>query len=139
MHMQGTPTNMQVSPYYKDLMTEVCQFYSKKVADLRALGVNDIILDPGFGFGKTVENNYELLRRLSEFELFDLPILVGISRKSMIYKCLGTSPEQSLNGTTVLNTMALLGGAHFLRVHDVKEAIECVKLVEIYKTAGICL
>jgi dihydropteroate synthase len=139
MHMQGTPTNMQVSPYYKDLMTEVCQFYSKKVAELRALGVNDIILDPGYGFGKTVENNYELLRRLSEFELLDLPILVGISRKSMIYKCLGTSAEQSLNGTTVLNTMALLGGAHFLRVHDVKEAIECVKLVQIYKTAGICL
>ena len=139
MHMQGTPANMQVGPHYKNLMTEVCQFFSRKVADLRALGINDIILDPGYGFGKTVENNYELLRHLSEFELLDLPILVGISRKSMIYKYLGITVEQSLNGTTVLNTMALLGGAHFLRVHDVKEAIECVKLVQIYKTAGICL
>lgn len=138
MHIQGTPSNMQVNPKYDDMMTEICQYFSKRVADLRALGVNDIILDPGYGFGKTIENNFELLRRLQDFELFDLPILVGVSRKSMIYKYLGTSPEQSLNGTSVLNTMALLGGADFIRVHDVKEAVECVKLVQIYKTAGLC-
>lgn len=138
MHMKGTPSSMQVNPQYEDMMTEICQYFSKRVADLRAMGINDIILDPGYGFGKTIENNFELLRRLQEFELFDMPILVGISRKSMIFKYLGTSPEESLNGTSVLNTMALLGGAHFIRVHDVKEAVECVKLVQIYKTAGLC-
>lgn len=138
MHIQGTPSKMQINPHYENLMPEVCRYLSKRVNDLRALGVNDIILDPGFGFGKTLENNYELLRRLNEFELFDLPLLVGVSRKSMIYKCLGSSPEKSLNGTSVLNTMALLGGAHFLRVHDVKEAVECVKLVQTCKTAGLC-
>jgi len=138
MHMLGTPTDMQVNPHYDDFMTEVCQYFSRRIADLRALGVNDIILDPGYGFGKTIENNFELLRRLPELELFDLPILVGISRKSMIYKLLGITPEQSLNGTSILNTMALLGGAHILRVHDVKQAVECVELVQIYKTAGVC-
>ena len=138
MHMQGTPTGMQVNPHYENLMLEVCQHLSRRVNDLRALGVNDIILDPGFGFGKTVDNNFEMLRRLDEFELFDLPLLVGVSRKSMIYKCLGSSPERSLNGTSVLNTMALMGGAHFLRVHDVKEAVECVKLVQTCKNSGVC-
>lgn len=138
MHIQGTPSSMQVNPRYDDMMTEICQYFSKRIAELRALGVNDIILDPGYGFGKTIENNFELLRRLEDFNLFDLPILAGISRKSMIYKYLGTSPEQSLNGTSVLNTLALLGGADLIRVHDVKEAVECVKLVQIYKTAGLC-
>jgi len=139
MHMQGkTPTDMQNNPHYEDMMTEVCQYMAKRINDLRALGVNDIILDPGFGFGKTMEHNYELMRRLDEFELFDLPLLVGVSRKSMIYKYLGTSPEESLNGTSVLNTIALLGGAHFLRVHDVKEAVDCVKIVQICKNAGLC-
>jgi dihydropteroate synthase len=137
MHIQGTPGTMQNEPYYENLMTEVCQFLAKRVRDLRILGVNDIILDPGFGFGKTLDHNYELLRRLDEFCLFDLPILVGVSRKSMIYKLLGTTPEQSLNGTSILNTIALMGGAHFLRVHDVKEAVECVELVQTCKTAGI--
>lgn len=139
MHMQGlNPTVMQKDPHYENLMAEVCRFLAKRISDLHALGVNDIILDPGFGFGKTMEHNYELLRRLNEFELFDLPILVGLSRKSMIYKCLGSTPEDSLNGTSVLNTMALLGGTHFLRVHDVKEAVECVRLVQTCKTAGSC-
>jgi len=139
MHMKGVPAKMQLNPHYENLMVEVCQYFSKRVNDLRELGVSDIILDPGFGFGKTLENNYELLRRLPDFELFDLPMLVGVSRKSMIYKLLGTTPERSLNGTSVLNTMALMGGAQFLRVHDVKEAVECVKLVQTCKTAGLCL
>ncbi|MCE5174860.1 MAG: dihydropteroate synthase [Bacteroidales bacterium] len=139
MHMQGkTPADMQLNPHYEDMMSEIFQYLAKRVEKLRNLGVNDIILDPGFGFGKTVENNYEMLRRLNEFEIFDLPLLVGISRKSMIYKYLGTTPETSLNGTSVINTMALMGGAHILRVHDVKEAVECVKLVQICKKSGLC-
>ncbi|MCX6309595.1 MAG: dihydropteroate synthase, partial [Bacteroidia bacterium] len=138
MHMQGTPATMQQQPMYDDLMTEICQYFSKRVEALRNLGVNDIILDPGFGFGKTLDHNYELLRRLDEFELFDLPLLVGLSRKSMIYKNLGTNPEQSLNGTSILNTLALTGGANILRVHDIKEALECVKLVQTCKTSGLC-
>jgi len=139
MHMQGkTPADMQLNPYYEDMMSEIFQYLAKRVEKLRNLGVNDIILDPGFGFGKTMDNNYEMLRRLDEFEIFDLPLLVGISRKSMIYKYLGTTPETSLNGTSVINTMALMGGAHILRVHDVKEAVECVKLVQICKTSGSC-
>ena len=139
MHMQGAaPADMQLNPHYEDMMSEVFQYLAKRVEMLRNIGVNDIILDPGFGFGKTVENNYEMLRRLNEFEVFDLPLLVGISRKSMIYKYLGTTPETSLNGTSVINTMALMGGAHFLRVHDVKEAVECVKLVQICKKSGLC-
>jgi dihydropteroate synthase len=138
MHMQGTPGTMQQNPHYDDMMTEICQFFSKRIDALRSLGVNDLILDPGFGFGKSIDHNYELLRRLSEFELFGLPMLVGLSRKSMIYKSLGTSPEQSLNGTSVLNALALAGGAHILRVHDVREALECVKLVQSCKTSGLC-
>jgi len=138
MHMQGTPSTMQIQPHYDDMMTEIGQFFSKRVETLRSLGLNDIILDPGFGFGKTMDHNYELLRRLDEFELFGLPLLVGLSRKSMIYKNLGTNPEQSLNGTSILNTLALTGGANILRVHDIKEALECVKLVQTCKTSGIC-
>jgi dihydropteroate synthase len=129
---------MQLEPRYDDMMTEICQYFSKRVETLRSLGVNDIILDPGFGFGKTLEHNYELLRRLDEFELFGLPLLVGLSRKSMIYKSLGTNPEHSLNGTSILNTLALTGGANILRVHDIKEALECVKLVQTCKTSGLC-
>lgn len=138
MHMQGTPGTMQQNPHYDDLLTEICLFFSKRVEALRSLGMNDIILDPGFGFGKSLEHNYELLRRLDEFELFGLPLLVGLSRKSMIYKNLGTNPEQSLNGTSILNTLALAGGANILRVHDIKEALECVKLVQTCKTSGLC-
>lgn len=133
MHMQGTPQNMQTAPHYENLLKEVFYYFSKKVQQLRDIGVKDIILDPGFGFGKTLEHNYELMNHLEEFHLFELPILVGISRKSMIYKLLGTTPEDSLNGTSILNTLALMKGAHILRVHDVKAAVEAVKIVEKMK------
>jgi dihydropteroate synthase len=138
MHMKGTPVTMQINPEYDDLLRDICMYFSERVHKLRSLGVNDIILDPGYGFGKTIEHNFELLRRLSEFDIFELPVLVGISRKSMIYKLLNITPEQSLNGTTVLNTLALQNGANILRVHDVKEARECVQLVQTYKTFGLC-
>jgi len=129
MHMQGTPQTMQDDPRYGDVVADISLFFSQKVNELHSYGVNDIILDPGFGFGKTVGHNYEILRRLKEFELHDLPMCIGLSRKSMIYKALGVSPEDSLNGTTVLNTVALQNGANILRVHDVKEAVESIKLV----------
>lgn len=129
MHIQGTPKTMQNAPRYNDVVADISLFFSQKVNELHSYGVNDIILDPGFGFGKSVEHNYELLSRLKEFGLHELPLCVGLSRKSMIYKVLGAAPEDSLNGTTVLNTIALLNGANILRVHDVKEAVESVKLV----------
>ena len=110
-------------------------YFSKKTEKLRLMGVNDIIIDPGFGFSKTLDDNYSLMNGLSEFRTLGLPVLAGISRKSMIYKLLGTSPEESLNGTTVLNTLALLGGADILRVHDVREAVETVKIVTKTLTA----
>lgn len=138
MHMKGTPATMQKEPKYDDLFRDICLYFSERVQKLRALNVNDIILDPGFGFGKTIDHNYELLRRLHDFDFFELPLLVGISRKSMIFKSLNLTSEQSLNGTTVLNTLALSGGASILRVHDVKEARECVRLVQTYKTSGLC-
>jgi len=138
MHMRGTPATMQKDPTYDDLLKEICLYFSERVQKLRELGANDIILDPGFGFGKTLEHNYELLRRLSDFDFLELPILVGISRKSMIYKTLNLTPEQSLNGTTVLNTLALSRGANIIRVHDIKEARECVQLVQTYKNSGLC-
>jgi len=133
MHMQGTPQNMQNSPHYNNLIQEVFYYFSKKVQLLRDKGVKDIILDPGFGFGKTIEHNYELLDHLQDFGIFELPVLVGISRKSMIYKYIGGSPESSLNGTTILNTISLLKGANILRVHDVKECREVVKIVKKMK------
>lgn len=129
MHMQGTPDTMQLNPVYKDVTADVSLWLSERVDKLRSMGVNDVIIDPGFGFGKTVEHNYSMLNNLDEFRLFQLPLLVGLSRKSMIYKVLGGDPEGALNGTTALNTVALLKGANILRVHDVKEAVECVKLV----------
>lgn len=129
MHMKGTPENMQNSPNYDDLIKEIVKYFAQKVDQLKQLGVNDVILDPGFGFGKTMDHNYKLLNGLSSFRMFELPLLVGISRKSMIYKFLDSNPEQALNGTSVLNTIALLNGANILRVHDVKEAAEVVKLV----------
>ena len=129
MHMQGTPQHMQDAPTYSHVVHEVRSYLSEKIARARSLKIKDIMVDVGFGFGKTLTHNYELLKHLSRFEALDAPILVGISRKSMIYKLLKTSPEHSLNGTTALNTVALLKGAHILRVHDVKEAIECVSLV----------
>lgn len=129
MHMKGTPQDMQQHPHYDNLLKEVFQYFARKVQQLRDLGVKDIILDPGFGFGKTLEHNYELLAHLEEFSVFGLPLLVGISRKSMIYRLLGTTPQEALNGTTVLNTICLMKGADILRVHDVREAVEAVKIV----------
>lgn len=134
MHMQGTPQNMQMNPHYDNLLKEVFLYFAERVQKLRDLGVKDIIIDPGFGFGKTLEHNYELMNHLDEFQLFELPLLVGISRKSMIYKLLGTTPEEALNGTTVLNTLALMKGANILRVHDVKAAKEAVTLIEKMKS-----
>ena len=133
MHMQGTPQDMQSAPHYDNLLKEVFYYFSEKISNLRDLGVKDIILDPGFGFGKTLEHNYQLMNHLEEFSTFELPLLVGISRKSMIYKLLGTSPEEALNGTTALNTISLLKGANILRVHDVKAAVEAVNIVEKMK------
>ena len=131
MHMQGTPDTMQIAPHYDDLMREIFLYFADRVKSLRDMGAKDIILDPGFGFGKTLEHNYELMAHLKEFREFDLPVLVGISRKSMIYKLLGGTPDDALNGTTVLNTMALMQGAHILRVHDVKAATEAVKIFQM--------
>ena len=133
MHMKGTPQDMQVSPQYDHFLKEIFYYFSEKVQKLRDLGVKDIIIDPGFGFGKTLEHNYELMNHLEEFSLFELPLLVGVSRKSMIYKLLGTTPEEALNGTTALHTIALLKGANILRVHDVKEAVESIKIVQKMK------
>lgn len=129
MHMRGTPQTMQQHTDYADIMEEIMLYFARKVRQLRLLGVNDIILDPGFGFSKTVDQNYTLMGHLREFKDFGLPLLVGVSRKSMIYKYLGGTPADSLNGTTVLNTIALLNGTDILRVHDVKAAVEAVKLV----------
>ena len=130
MHMQGTPQNMQQNPHYDDVVKEVFMYFAEKVQRLRDLGVKDIILDPGYGFGKTVEHNYELMNRMQDLQVLELPMLVGISRKSMIYRLLGTSPEEALNGTSVLNTLALRKGASILRVHDVKAAVEVVQIVK---------
>ena len=129
MHMKGTPQNMQVNPQYGHFLKEVFYYFSEKVQRLRDLGVKDIIIDPGFGFGKTLEHNYELMNHLEEFSLFELPLLVGVSRKSMIHKLLDITPQEALNGTTVLNSVALLKGADILRVHDVKEAVESVRII----------
>lgn len=129
MHMQGTPQNMQKAPHYDDLIKEVFLYFARKVQQLRNLGVNDIILDPGFGFGKTLEHNYELMAHLEEFAIFELPLLAGVSRKSMITRLLGITPQEALNGTTVLNTISLLKGANIIRVHDVKEAVEAVRII----------
>ena len=131
MHMRGTPQTMQQHTDYDDLMEDIMLYFAQKVRALRQLGGNDVILDPGFGFAKTLEQNYELMRSLSEFSIhFETPLLVGISRKSMIYKLLNATPEDSLNGTTVLNTYALLNGADILRVHDVKAATETIEIVK---------
>jgi len=130
MHTKGKPNEMQKNPSYTDVMTEVKTYFSKQIAQAKECGINDIVLDPGFGFGKTVEHNYKILHALSEFNIFNKLVLVGISRKSMINNVLEIEAKQALNGTTVLNTIALLNGADILRVHDVKEAKEAVLLVE---------
>ena len=129
-HMQGTPQSMQQHPHYDNLLEEVLLYFARKVQQLRDLGVKDIILDPGFGFGKTIEHNYELLSHLEDFRIFELPLLVGVPRKSMIYRLLDITPQEALNGTTVLDTICLLKGADILRVHDVKEAVETVRIVQ---------
>ena len=129
MHIQGTPQTMQKNPVYGDVVKEVYRFFEERTEALRAAGTENIILDPGFGFGKTLEHNYELMNRLDIFHKLGYPLLVGISRKSMIFRLLETTPAEALNGTTVLNTIALMKGASILRVHDVKEAVEEVKIV----------
>lgn len=129
MHMQGTPDTMQQAPHYDNLRREVMLYFAERIDRLCQMGAKDIIVDQGFGFGKTLEHNYELFHHLDDFNLFNLPLLVGISRKSMIHKLLGGTPQTSLNGTTVLNTIALMKGVHILRVHDVKEAVEAKRIV----------
>ncbi len=134
MHLQGTPQNMQMNPHYDNLLKEIFFYFAERVQKLCDLGVKDIILDPGFGFGKTLEHNYQLMNHLEEFSIFELPLLVGVSRKSMIYKLLGGTPEDALNGTTVLHTLSLMKGADILRVHDVKAAVETIRIVQKMKT-----
>ncbi len=132
MHMQGKPQSMQENPIYEDVCSDLIEFFKKKIAYLQTLGLKEIILDVGFGFGKTVEHNYQLLNQLDEFHILGKPMLVGVSRKSMIWKVLKSNPEQALNGTSVVHTLALLKGANILRVHDVKEAKECVNIFSAY-------
>jgi dihydropteroate synthase len=128
MHMRGTPQTMSTLTQYEDVVKEVLLYFSERIAVARSLGINDLIVDPGFGFAKTLEQNYEMLQKMELFQQLKLPVLVGISRKSMIYKALNNNASESLNGTTTLNTISLLKGANILRVHDVKEAVECVTL-----------
>lgn len=128
MHMQGTPGNMQNNPVYDDVVADILKWFGERLVKLQGMGVNDIIIDPGFGFGKTINHNYQIINRLSDFSITGMPLLAGISRKSMIWKTLGIKPDDALNGTTALNMLALTRGADILRVHDVKEAVEVVEL-----------
>ena len=128
MHMRGTPQTMQTMTNYDNIVKEILFYFSERIAQARSLGINDLIVDPGFGFAKTLEQNFEVLQKMELFEMLELPLLAGVSRKSMIYKTLNAEAEEALNGTTVLNTIALTKGAKILRVHDVKEAMECVTL-----------
>jgi len=133
MHMQGTPQNMQKNPTYNNIVNEVVDYFDNKIKELKTLNISTIIIDPGFGFGKTLEHNYQLLNNLDAFKKFNLPLLVGASRKSMIYNLLDTNSEKALNGTSVINTIALQNGANILRVHDIKEAKECIKITTFAK------
>tara|TARA_Y100001954_G_C15761115_1_gene579155 strand:- start:76 stop:906 length:831 start_codon:yes stop_codon:yes gene_type:complete len=133
MHMKGDSLTMQNNPSYNNVVEEIMLFFQTKINKLNEMDFNQIIIDPGFGFGKTLEHNYEILKNLKQFQKFKLPVLVGASRKSMIYKLLNGTAEQALNGTSVVNTFSLLNGASILRVHDVKEAVECVKIVNLIK------
>ncbi|MBT3384353.1 MAG: dihydropteroate synthase [Prolixibacteraceae bacterium] len=133
-HIQGTPGTMQDNPQYDDIIKDITNYFSEVVKRLTKLGVADVIIDPGFGFGKNLEHNYELLNRLDSFKVFQLPVMVGLSRKSMIWKTLDIKPDAALNGTTVANTLALMGGADILRVHDVKEATEAIKIISEIKS-----
>jgi dihydropteroate synthase len=137
MHMQGVPGTMQENPVYDDVVADILKWFGERIFRLQSMGVNDIIIDPGFGFGKKAGHNFELLRRLGDFSIAGLPLLVGFSRKSMIWKTLGIKPDEALNGTSVLNAVALMNGADILRVHDVKEAVQAVKLVEEIKNSRI--
>ena len=134
MHMQGVPGTMQLKPEYDDVVADILKWFGERISRLQSMGVADIIIDPGFGFGKTAAHNFTLLRRLGELSVSGLPLLVGISRKSMIWKTLDITPEDALTGTIVLNTVALMNGADILRVHDVKEAVEAVELVKRLRT-----
>lgn len=134
MHMKGTPQTMGKQANYKNLLKEVLFYFSERIAEARRLGIIDLIIDPGFGFSKTVQQNYELLNNLDHFNILELPILVGVSRKSMIHKPLNISADEALNGTSILNTIALQKGASILRVHDVKEAMECIILTQQLKS-----
>lgn len=134
MHMKGVPSNMQNQPCYEDLEKEVLDYFVDKVTYLKDQGVKDIVIDPGFGFGKTISDNYRLLKNMNVFKMLDVPILAGVSRKSMIYKVLETTPAEALNGTSVLNILALENGANILRVHDVKQAKETIKLYNYYNS-----
>ncbi|WP_457617176.1 dihydropteroate synthase [Lutibacter sp.] len=134
MHMQGTPQHMQHNPTYQNVVTELLYYFSKKISELRTFGVNDIVIDVGFGFGKTVAHNYQLLHHLNLFKTLDVPLLVGLSRKSMLYKPLKITAQEALNATTTANTIALLNGANILRVHDVKQAVEVVTIVKMLNT-----
>ncbi len=136
MHMLGTPLKMQDNPVYEDIIRDISLFFTDRVKQLNKAGVNDVIIDPGFGFGKTLTQNYELLNRLDSFKVFQLPVMVGVSRKSMINKLLGTKPEEALNGTSVINTLALMGGADLLRVHDVREAVEAVRIMNMVRSTS---
>ncbi len=134
MHMQGTPLRMQENPVYDDIIRDISMFFTESVKKLNRAGVKDVIIDPGFGFGKTLEHNYQLLNRLDSFKVFQLPVLAGVSRKSMIYKLLGTKPDEALNGTSIVNTLALMGGADILRVHDVREASEAIRIMNMIRS-----
>jgi dihydropteroate synthase len=129
MHMLGTPGTMQKNPVYEDVVSEILMWFGQKTVRLMAAGVKDIIIDPGIGFGKTIEHNFEIIRRLGEFRIAGLPIMVGLSRKSVVWRTLDVTPAESLNGTSVLNALALMNGASILRVHDVREAVDVVKLI----------
>ena len=133
MHMRGNPQTMQSLTDYNDIVKEMIFYFSERIQKARSFGISDIVIDPGFGFAKTLEQNYEVLHKMELFSMLELPILAGISRKSMIYKVLEKTPQEALNGTSVLNTIALQKGAKILRVHDVKEAVECIKLVSKLK------
>lgn len=135
MHMQGTPQSMQTNPHYENVTLDVLDFFIQKTAALKALGINDLIIDPGFGFGKTNRHNFTLIKNLQVFSILGYPVLLGVSRKGTIYKTLGVTADEALNGTTVLNTIGLLNGACVLRVHDVKEATEVIRLFDLYQNS----
>jgi dihydropteroate synthase len=137
MHMKGNPQTMQDNPEYDDVVADILKWFSHRIVKLQSAGVKDIIIDPGFGFGKTIKHNFEMLDRLGDFGVAGLPVIVGVSRKSMIWKSLSITPEEALNGTSVLHAAALLKGADILRVHDVREAVQAVRLITMIKTTGM--